>query len=265
MTTPQSRQPSLTKKGTADLKNTFEKRWLEAVNNIPMPSWCESPKLAATLAHETEQYYIERRLDERIEKVKKTSKNRGEAFSNYSSAIDEYCEAMKSMFASELERIPVAFYRSDFPLSVLSRLDLLKHTQIKAYDFLKFWVNSFVGKANLYRGNWIKFDKVLVPFSEKSERIAGASNGADEACSRLLAYVRMWNASDYKDLLLDKPLTKNKLEPQVFDKLYLEFEVSLYSLQDTIRGLKPDSYLTPSASNSAFEMLGGILFAERFQ
>lgn len=263
MTTPQTSQ---SQKETSDLKNTFVKVWREAVKGLPVPKWCDIEKLADTLAQETEQYYIERQLDERIKKVVKSSRNSGEAFIKYVAALDEYCEAMKSMFSTELQRRPVAFYRSDFPLSILSRFDILKHTQIKAYDFLRIWADSFVNKASMYRGSWHKADKfVWTPYSKESAKIADASNSADKACGSLLAYIRIWNVSAYDELLQDKPLTKTKLDPKRFDELYLSFESSLYKLQDTIRELKPELYMQPSAPNSAVEMLGGIIFLERFQ
>lgn len=263
MTTPANKAKST--KEALDLRNSFLKAWRESVLGISVPQWCDAEKLADTLALETEQYYIERRLDERVERVEKTARNKGEAFINYSSALDDYCNAMMDMFASELQRRPAAFYRSDFPLSVLSRLDLLKHTQIKAYDFLKIWVNSFVNKASIYRGDYYKFDKnVETPSTEVSNKIADASNAADRACSSLLAYVRTWNVSSYEELLLDNPLNRGKLDQKFFDSLYLRFEDALYSLQDTILKLKPELYTTPTMPTRAVEMLSGVVYSNLF-
>lgn len=252
------------RKLSAQAVESFKRIWVEAVSDIPLPSWCEPTKLADYLSAETEAYYIEKRLADRYERILKESKNIGVAFISYSEAMEDYSKAMMSVIQEEITKRPRSFYRSDFPLSLLTKLDLLKHTQIQAYDCLWKHLNSFTGKAWMYRGDVIKFRiHVTVPSNPTSKLLVDAYNTADKASSSLLAYVRIWNVSSYEELFKDKPLSKANLDRRIFSQLYQIFDAKLYDLRNVLLRIAPNTYSTPSALSPATRMLGEIMLSGR--
>jgi len=239
---------------------SFKDVWADAIQGIPLPPWCSAAKLSDVLCGETEQYYIEKALDKRYETILKQSRNIGETFILYSDALTDYSKAMITVLRSELREKPKSFYRSDFPLTLLTKLDLLKHTQIQAYDFLWRFVDSFLSKASMYRGDTKKFrNNVGVPSEAKTDLLVESYNTADKSGSALLAYIRTWNVSSYDELLEDKPLSRANLNPRVFAELYQDFDTKLYSLRDALLRLTPDTYSAPVAQGPASRMLGELL------
>lgn len=256
-----SKEPS--KELSPRIKEAFEKAWIEAVKDIPVPSWCDPKRLADVLARETEEYYVEHRLNERLEKILKISRNVGEAFISYANAIDDYSDAMVKVLKGELQKKPKAFYRSDFPLSLLTKLDLLKHTQVQAYIFLKDWVGSFVQKASRYKGDTLKFHNfVEIPCDKKLEPLVTSFNESEKASSSLLAYIRIWNVNAYEELLIDRPLSREKINHKIFAELYQKFDETLYSLRNTLLVFTPKTYFGAKTSSSTVRMLGGLLLSE---
>jgi hypothetical protein len=248
---------------SAKAVQSFRLMWTEAVSGIPLPSWCEPARLADFLSHETEQYYIEKRLDERYERIMKESRNMGEAFIKYAVAMEDYSKAMIVVLEDEITRKPKAFYRSDFPLSLLTKFDLLKHTQIQAYDCLWRHLDSFKAKASLYKGNSIKFNShVTVPSNPTSKLLVDSYNTTDRAGSSLLVYMRICNVSSYEELLEDTPLSKAKLNPRTYSQLYQDFETKLYGFRNILLRLTPQTYSVPQSLSSASKMLGEILLDE---
>jgi hypothetical protein len=247
------------KKLSTQALNAFSEVWTEAVSDIPLPTWCSPDELSEVLCHETAQYYIEKSLDDRYERILKQSRNVGEAFIMYSDALTDYSKAMMGVLREEILKKPKSFYRSDFPLTLLTKLDLLKHTQIQAYDFLWRFTDSFLGKASLYKGNSIKFrNKVEIPSSEKTHTLVDSYNNADKASGALLAYIRIWNVSSYDELLEDKPLSKEKLDPRTYADLYEDFDGKLYSFRNTLLHLTPETYSAPVIQGAASRMLGEL-------
>jgi hypothetical protein len=239
---------------------SFKEVWSDAIQGIPLPTWCSADELSEVLCRETEQYYIEKALDKRYETILKQSRNIGEAFILYSDALTDYSKAMIAVLHDELLEKPKSFYRSDFPLTLLTKLDLLKHTQIQAYDFLWRFVDSFLGKASMYKGDSRKFRyNVGVPSEAKTNVLVDSYNSADKSGSALLAYIRIWNVSSYDELLEDKPLSKENLDQRTFADLYQDFDAKLYSLRDALLRLNPKTYSVPIIHGPASRMLGELL------
>lgn len=243
-----------------EITDSFRNTWKEAIKGISLPAWCEPAKLIDCLSNETEEYYLENQLANRLERIWQLSKNYGDAFVSFSYAIDDYSKAMAGVLQREIESKPVSLYRSDLPLSLISKLNLLKHTQAQAYGTLAYTVRSFINKAAIFNSNRIKFRMhVTTPYSKSLEPLSKAFNESDRTGSALLAYLRVWSANSYGDLTSQKPLSLAKVDKREYSELYDAFETNLYRLRDSLVWLAPDLKFGGKKDLGVTSMLGELL------
>jgi hypothetical protein len=246
-----------------ELSEEFRKNWGEALAQIKLPDWCDRNELAKTLSVETETFYLKHRLSEHLSKVFKYSRSYGEKFIWFAEAMDDYCKGMEIALSKEIADKPHAFYRSDLPISVVTKLNLLKYTQVQTYGFLRKWFNSYMNKASIYKSNRIKFTRyILAPIDHKTGPLGPAFSAADNAGSSFLAYVRVWNASSYDELLHDKPITVEKLDMVEFSKLYQNLEKNLYNLRNTLNHVHPETFVAAEEPTAVEGFLGELLLVE---
>ena len=244
----------------AEVKEVFAKSWRESIRGIRLPAWCEPEELVKHLTVETEEYYVENNLADRLQRIRRLSRNYGEVYIRYTEAFEDYARAISGVMERDISGKPHMLYRSDLPLSMISKLNLWKHSQGQTYLAISLLLNSFVNKAGLYKSDRVKFQNLVeLPFARHVGPLCNAFNACDRSCSALVAFMRVWSADSYQDIDREAPFSMKRLEMSELHALNSTFERNLYEVRNSVLKVSPNIFPERSEDSDVVRVMGGIL------